>query len=185
MNLHMRRGHIPSHVMAALLPVLLLGGTLVSSAQAAKADREAPTKIDADRLDHDEQRLVTVFTGNVVLTKGSLVLRGDRLELRQQPDGTSQGVVTGKPARFRQKREGVDEWMVGESLQIDYDSKTEIAILSEQAVMRRLAGESAMDQVAGDRVVYNNVTEVYGVEVKPGQTRARMTLMPRPSQPAE
>jgi lipopolysaccharide export system protein LptA len=42
-----------------------------------------------------------------------------------------------------------------------------------------------MDQVSGDRVVYNNVTEVYGVEIKPGQARARMTLMPRPSQPAE
>ena len=155
------------------------------AAQAAKADREAPTKIDADRLDHDDKKLVTVFSGNVSLTRGSLIIRGDRLELRQQPDGTSQGVVTGQPARFRQKREGVDEWMVGESLQIDYDSKTEIAILSEQAVMRRLAGESAMDQVAGDRVVYNNVTEVYGVEVRPGQTRARMTLMPRPAQPAE
>ena len=177
----MRDGLVLSQFIVALMMV----GGLVPTAQAAKADREAPTKIDADRLDHDEQKLVTVFTGNVVLTKGSLVLRGDRLELRQQPDGTSQGVVTGQPARFRQKREGVDEWMVGESLRIDYDSKTEIAILSEQAVMRRLAGESAMDQVAGDRVVYNNVTEVYGVEVKPGQTRARMTLMPRPAQPAE
>jgi lipopolysaccharide export system protein LptA len=171
--------------MAALLPALLLGGPLLSSAQAAKADREAPTKIDADRLDHDEQRLVTVFTGNVMLTKGSLVLRGDRLELRQQPDGTSQSVLTGRPAKFRQRREGVDEWIVGESLRIDYDSRTEIAILSEQAIVRRLAGESTMDQVAGDRVVYNNVTEVYGVEVDPGQSRARMTLMPRPSQPAE
>lgn len=177
----MRDGLVLSQFMVALMMV----GGLVSTAQAAKADRDAPTKIDADRLDHDERRLVTVFTGNVVLTKGSLVLRGDRLELRQQPDGTSQGVVTGQPARFRQKREGVDEWMVGQSLQIDYDSKTEIAILSEQAVMRRLAGESAMDEVAGDRVVYNNVTEVYGVEVKPGQTRARMTLIPRSNQPTQ
>ena len=177
----MRDGLVLSQFMVALMMV----GGLVSNAQAAKADRDAPTKIDADRLDHDDQKLVTVFSGNVSLTKGSLVLRGDRLELRQQPDGTSQGVLTGRPARFRQKREGVDEWMVGESLRIDYDSKTEIAILSEQAMMRRLAGESVMDQVSGDRVVYNNVTEVYGVEVRPGQTRARMTLMPRPAQPAE
>ena len=177
----MRDGLVLSQFMVALMMV----GGLVSTAQAAKADRDAPTKIDADRLDHDDQKLVTVFSGNVSLTKGSLVLRGDRLELRQQPDGTSQGVLTGRPARFRQKREGVDEWMVGESLRIDYDSKTEIAILSEQAMMRRLAGESVMDQVSGDRVVYNNVTEVYGVEVRPGQTRARMTLMPRPAQPAE
>ncbi|MEY3096332.1 MAG: lipopolysaccharide transport periplasmic protein LptA [Pseudomonadota bacterium] len=171
--------------LCAFFVISALMWSTQNAAQAAKADREAPTKIDADRLDHDDQKLVTVFSGNVSLTKGSLVLRGDRLELRQQPDGTSQGVLTGRPARFRQKREGVDEWMVGESLRIDYDSKTEIAILSEQAMMRRLAGESVMDQVSGDRVVYNNVTEVYGVEVKPGQARARMTLMPRPSQPAE
>ena len=170
--------------LSPLMALMLFVGAAVN-AQAARSDREAPTKIDADRLDHDDQRLLTVFSGNVVLTQGSLILRGDRLELRQQPDGTSLGVVTGRPARFRQKREGVDEWMVGEGLKIEYDSKTEIAVLSDQAVMRRVAGELTMDQVAGDRVTYNNVTEVYGVETQPGQARARMTLMPRPSQMPE
>lgn len=167
------------------LMVLMLFIGAASNAQAAKSDRDAPTKIDADRLDHDDQRLLTVFSGNVVLTQGSLILRGDRLELRQQPDGTSLGLVTGRPARFRQKREGVDEWMIGEGLRIEYDSKTEIAVLSDQAVMRRVAGEMTMDQVAGDRVTYNNVTEVYGVETQPGRARARMTLMPRSSQMPE
>ena len=59
-------------VSACLAFAVALGG----AALAAKSDQEAPTKIDADRLYHDEQKLVTVFTGNVVLTRGSLVLRG-------------------------------------------------------------------------------------------------------------
>ena len=45
-------------------------------AQAERVDRDKPTVIDSDKLNHDDQRQITVFTGNVVLTKGTLTLRG-------------------------------------------------------------------------------------------------------------
>jgi lipopolysaccharide export system protein LptA len=37
-----------------------------------------------------------------------------------------------------------------------------------------------IDTVAGDRLVYDQVTQTYRVESSPGQPRTRMTLMPRP-----
>ncbi|NBT72866.1 MAG: lipopolysaccharide transport periplasmic protein LptA, partial [Betaproteobacteria bacterium] len=117
-----------------VLGVLALLAALPLAAQAEKADRQAPTHIDSDKLDHDDKTKRTIFTGNVVLTKGSLILRGDRLELQQLPDGKAQAVITGKPARFRQKREAVAEWMEGEGAQIDYSDQTEIAILTGNAV---------------------------------------------------
>ena len=43
------------------------------------------TKIDADELRHDEQKLVTEFRGNVSLNRGALSLQGDALELEQLP----------------------------------------------------------------------------------------------------
>jgi lipopolysaccharide export system protein LptA len=163
--------------------LIALVGALPPAAQAEKADRQAPTNIDSDKLDHDDKTKRTIFTGNVVLTKGSLILRGDRLELQQLPDGKAQAVITGQPARFRQKREAVAEWMEGEGAQIDYSDQTEIAILTGNAVMRRVGPDKELDRVAGDRLRYNNVTEFYEVEIKPGQPRARMTLMPREAQP--
>lgn len=175
----------PRGVLCRFLTAGLFGMLWVMSpmAHAEKADRQAPTHIDSDKLDHDDKTKRTIFTGNVVLTKGSLILRGDRLELQQLPDGKAQAVITGKPARFRQKREAVAEWMEGEGAQIDYSDQTEIAILTGNAVMRRVGPDKELDRVAGDRLRYNNITEFYEVEIKPGQPRARMTLMPREPQP--
>ena len=170
------------YALATLTMVTLLY-TLAPPALAEKADRQAPTHIDSDKLDHDDKSKRTIFIGNVVLTKGSLILRGDRLELQQLPDGKVQAVITGKPARFRQKREAVSEWMEGEGAQIDYSDQTEIAILTGNAVMRRVGPDKELDRVAGDRLRYNNITEFYEVEIRPGQPRARMTLMPREAQP--
>lgn len=157
-----------------------LGLTLAWSwpAFAEKADRDKPTTIDSDKLDHDDQKQVTIFTGNVVLTKGTLVMRGDRMELTQDSNGNYFGTMTGRPARFRQKREGINEFMEGEATTLDYNGKDEIVTLIQNAVMRRLEGDVLKERVAGDRLTYNNLTERYQVESTEGQPRSRMLLMP-------
>ena len=52
--------------------LIALVGSLSPAAQAEKADRQAPTNIDSDKLDHDDKTKRTIFTGNVVLTKVAL-----------------------------------------------------------------------------------------------------------------
>ena len=151
---------------------------------AEKADRDKPTTIDSDKLNHDDQKQITVFTGHVVLTKGSLLMRGDRMEMWQDTAGHYFGVLTGRPATFRQKREGVNEYMEGESLRVDYNGKDEIVVLTANAVMRRLEGDVLKDRVAGDRLTYNNVTEQYAVDSSDGKGRSRMFLMPKTHTPS-
>ena len=145
---------------------------------APASDRSAPTKVDSDQLKHDEKKALTVFTGNVVLSKGSLLMRGDRLELQQMPDGSSLAVLRGNPAQMRQRRAADNEWMVGHANQIDYDSQTEISVLTGNAVMRRLSGETEKDRIAGDRLVYSSTTEVYEVQTTERSGRATMSVMP-------
>ncbi len=159
----------------------VFGLTLLVSvpASAERADREKPTTIDSDTLSHDDARQITIFTGQVVLTRGTLVMRGDRMEMWQDTQGNYFGTMTGKPARFRQKREGVNEFMEGESLRVDYDGKREIVTLTNNAIMRRLEGDVLKDQVSGDKLTYNNITERYLVESGQGQARSRMFLMPK------
>ncbi len=171
----MKRALSPRSAVSALVAAWLLGSQI---AWAERADRDKPTVIDSDTLSHDEQRQVTIFTGNVVLTKGTLSLRGERMELWQDQAGNYFGVVKGKPARFRQKREGVNEFIEGESLTLDYDGKTETVVLIGNAIMRRLQGDLLKDQISGDRLTYNNVSERYLVESGADQARSRMFLMP-------
>jgi lipopolysaccharide export system protein LptA len=160
-----------------------------AAASAEKADRDKPVTIEADKLLHDELKQISVFSGRAVLSKGSMVLRGDRIELRQDPDGYQFGVILPedkKRAFFRQKREGVDEYIEGEALRIDYDGRADRIVLSEQAEIRRYRGTTLGDQMSGKRIVYDNLIDVFTIDGQRGtdnnkatDTRVRATLAPR------
>lgn len=177
-----------------------LGALLVLAAVPAlaeRADRDQPMNIEADALRYEDKQQLSTFTGNVVVTKGTIVMRGARLEVRQDSAGNQSGVMFGAPGKrafFRQKREGVNEFIEGEADSITYDGKSDIVRFVRHAEMRRLVGTTLQDQVTGDVIVYNNRTEVYTVEGAPhqagtpaaGSGRVRAVLAPRnaASQPA-
>ena len=101
----------------------------------------------------------------------------------QDSAGHYYGVITGKPARFRQQREGIHQFMEGESLRIEYDGKEDLVTLISNADKRRLEGDILRDRVAGDRLTYNNLTEKNQVDSSDGQGRSRMFLMPKSGAP--
>ena len=160
-----------------------------AAASAEKADRDKPITIEADKLLHDELKQISVFSGRAVLTKGSMVLRGDRIEIRQDPDGYQFGVILPedkKRAFFRQKREGVDEYLEGEAQRIEYDGRVDRIVLSDQAEIRRYRGTTLGDQMSGKRIVYDNLIDVFTIDGQSGadknktpDTRVRATLAPR------
>lgn len=159
-------------------------------ARAEKADRDKPMNIEADALRYDDVKQVSVFTGAVVVTKGTIVLRGARVEVRQDSEGYQFGRVTAAPdalAFFRQKREAVDEFMEGEGELIEYDSKADTVRLIRRAQLRRYLGTVVNDEMTGDLIVYNNATDVFSVNGavrQPGttagtSTRIRAMMTPR------
>jgi len=160
-----------------------------ASAFAEKADRDKPFNIEADSLVHDELKQISVFKGRAVLTKGTMVIRGERIEIRQDADGYQYVLILPEPnkrAFFRQKREGVDEYMEAEGLRIDYDGRNDQVTLNEQAEVRRYRGAVLADQMSGNRIVYNNLSDVFSIDGqkageagKSAATRVRATLAPR------
>lgn len=145
-----------------LLPTLLLAALacLHGMAHAEKADRAKPMNIEADALRHDELKQTSVFSGRVVMTKGTIVLRGARLDVRQDADGYQFGVVTaeaGKRAFFRQKRDTLpgapDEYIEGESEVIEYDGKADNVRFITRAELRRYRGAALSDEITGAVIV--------------------------------
>jgi lipopolysaccharide export system protein LptA len=66
------------------------------------------------------------------VTKGSIVMRGAQLDVRQDNAGNQFGVLKAEPGKrafFRQKRDtrpgAVDEYMEGEAELIEYDGKAD------------------------------------------------------------
>ncbi len=177
-----------AHAAFATLTFALAVG-LTPGASAQKADRDQPTNVEADRLEYDEARQRTVFIGRVVLTKGSLVIRGDRLVLEQGSEERQSAVATGKPASFRQKRDGTDQFLDGTAAKIEYDSATEKLVFTGGAVLTRLECGRATDEISGALIVYDARAETFSVDGKPrtdgktgvadGGGRVRVTIQPR------
>ena len=75
------------------LPSLLISLALLEAmpAVAEKADRDKPMNAEADALRYDDLKQSSVFTGNVIITKGTTLIRGARvrtdsnLMCRRQP----------------------------------------------------------------------------------------------------
>lgn len=172
-----------SAVGAAIALALAFGLALapVSSARAERADRDKPVNIESDRMTADDAQKTAVFDGRVVLTQGTLTIRADRLTVRQDNEGFQSAVAVGKPTTFRQKREGLDEFIDGEAERIEYDGRADRVQMFNGARIRREGG----DDVRGNYISYDSKTEYFSVQsakdVSPQSRdgRVRATIMPR------
>src|SRR3990167_10782757 len=98
----------------SLMVVAALAAAGGFPAAAETADRDKPMNAEADALRYDDLKQTTVFTGNVVITKGTTIIRGERVDVAQDPEGYQQAVAIaapGKLAFYRKKRDGVDEYI--------------------------------------------------------------------------
>lgn len=161
-------------------------------ARAEKADREKPMNVEADALRYDDLKQTSAFSGNVVLTKGSIVIRAERVDVRQDPDGYQHGTATaapGKLAFFRQKREGADEFIEGEADTIEYDGKADVVKFIKRAVLRRYRGAALNDETTGSQINYDNNTDVFTVDggpagATPGNRGGRIRALLTPKEAA-
>lgn len=179
-----------------LLPVLLLAALAGSSAHAEKADRAQPMYIEADALRHDQSTQTSMFSGRVVITKGTIALRGARVDLRQDDQGHQYGLVTGEAGRrafFRQKRDtpagAPEEFIEGESERIEYDGKADQLRFITRAELRRYRAARLNDEITGAVITYNSQTDQFTVDGQPAPAsaapapagRVRAVLAPRPA----
>lgn len=184
----------PCRLATALLSALAATFCLVLAvpAYAERADRDKPLVLEADNANYDDVKQVYTLTGNVVLTKGTMILKSDTAEVRTDPEGYQYAVATskgGKQAYIRQKREGVDEYIDGWGDRIEYDGKQEMSKLIGNARMARLQGAKQLDEIRGAQLTYDSRNEFYtatgGASAPGGQSgRVRAVLSPRQNQAA-
>jgi lipopolysaccharide export system protein LptA len=164
------------------------------SASAERADSLKQAKIDFSNAHIDEVTQTRTFTGNVVLTRGTLTIKADKAVLKESPEGYMAVTLTaapGQPATFRQKRDGgPDLWVEGQAQRIEYDERTELVKLFSNAVVKQLEGKRMTSEVNGPFISYDNRTEQANVhndasgESKAGGGRGTIIIAPRRTAPA-
>ena len=167
---------MPNVLKLLFIPLLL---ALSLPAYAEKADRDKPVHLEADNVTLDDIKKVSVFEGNVLLIQGTLMLRADRVEARQNDDGLQTVSARGNPANFRQKRDSVDEYIEGFASQVEYDSVQSILRLIGDARLRK-----GGDEIRGNQITYDAKTEFYKVVGQEGAAgtsgRVRVIIQPKP-----
>lgn len=172
------------------LTLVALGWLAAGTAQAEKADRDKPTNVEANQMFYDEAKQINTFVGNVVLTRGTLVMHAEKLMIRQDAAGyqyATMYAVVGGVTKFRQKRDGGKElWIEGYAAdRIEYDTKNDIAKLYKNAKVKMLEGARVTDEVEGELISYDSRAEFYTVsgstnpDGKSGGGRIRAVIQPR------
>jgi lipopolysaccharide export system protein LptA len=186
-----------SHLLVGLalasIAVLGTGGP----ARAERADRSKPLTIDADKSGtFDLGKQIVTYVGNVVVAQGTLSIRAERVELRRLADGrrvASAFGIAGRPASFRQKREGLDETIEGSAERIEYDDRSDTVRFVGTAAVKRLRGTATADEISGALITYDNLNEVFNVLGKPAavsqpdapQGRVRAVFTPQDDKPGK
>jgi lipopolysaccharide export system protein LptA len=157
-----------------------------AAAHAEKADQNAATQIEANKMSADDARRMTIFEGAVVLTRGTIRLSADRVVVRQDAEGFQHATATGTPARFRQRQdakppETEGQWLEGEALRMELDDKTGKIELYDEARVKR-----GGDEVAGNYILLDQRSDYFSVSTgkddKPGG-RVKAVIQPKPKPP--
>ncbi|MEO6353536.1 MAG: lipopolysaccharide transport periplasmic protein LptA [Burkholderiaceae bacterium] len=172
-----------------LMSLTLAGMIFSAGALAEKADAGKPTNIEANQMSYDDLKQINTFIGNVVLTRGTLLMKADKVVVTTDPAGYQFATLYGAPgalANFRQKRDGgPDLWVEGQAGRIEYDARTEIAKLFSNARLKRLDGSKTIDEVEGEFISYNGSNEFFNVANStsgtsaPGSGRIKVIIQPR------
>ncbi len=166
---------------------LLVFCVLVPGALAEQADRSKPVNVEADSVQMDDLNKTSLYQGDVVLQQGTLLMRADRMSVRQDAQGYSSATAFGAPVYFRQKEDGSDEYLEGWADRIDLDNKQNTAVLTGHARLKR-----GVNEMHASSMQYNTVTQQFWAKRDPNTPagavpdRVRTAIFPKSApQPAE
>ena len=142
-----------------------------------EADRDKPIEIESDTMTVDDAKSISIYKGDVIMTQGTLIIQASELTVREDSQGFQHSTATGKPTTFKQKRDGVDEYIEGRAERIEYDGHMDKVHLYSKASVQR-----GNDTVFGDYIMYDTNAEFAqalsgttmdddGNTVKKGRTR--------------
>ena len=135
--------------------LLLILISLIASSWALKNDTSQPVQIVADHLTVDQKTMTSTFTGNVVITQGSLTANSNSATANQDTSGYKMVHLIGTPVTFSQKEDDGD-MLYGQCNYFDYNTKNNLAILTGRARVNK-----GGNLVMGDKLTYNTQTQIY------------------------
>ena len=102
---------------------LLIISALTTTVHALDSDRDQPVNLEADHATFNQKTGVTIYSGNVIITQGTIRIQADNVIANLDENNSIKDVrATGKPAKFQQKISPDKGIAYGEGDQVYYDA---------------------------------------------------------------
>lgn len=159
-----------------LARTVLCAGLLANclAAAALESDSEQPIYIESNSATYDERKGISIYTGDVQVTQGSMHLDADELTVYLKDGKIDKWVATGNPARFKQTRPGKEE-IKAKSQRAEFYAEQSRLILIDKAMVWQ--GENT---TTSDRIEYDTKNAIVSAGQKSSDAkRVRVTLQPK------
>lgn len=160
-----------------LLGCIFLASQLLSTPLYSKTgDELQPIQVEADSLEVRDNDNISIYSGNVKLTQGSLVIHSDLLTLYFDDEKTLTLMkMSGTPARFRQLNDTNLE-ITGEASQMEYYESKSTLQLFGNAILTQGA-----DIIESNKILLNTRTNSIEAGSLEPDNRVRMVIQPSSS----
>ncbi|MEY8711782.1 lipopolysaccharide transport periplasmic protein LptA [Mangrovibacter phragmitis] len=134
------------------LNVLVAGALFAASlpAFALTGDTDKPIHIESDQQSLDMQGNIVTFTGNVVVTQGSIKINADKVVVTRPGGEKGKEVIDGygNPATFYQMQDN-GKPVKGHASHMHYELQNDFVVLTGKAYLEQLDSN-----ITGDKITY-------------------------------
>ena len=164
------RTHCRQWLYAFLMLTLWLP---LPNAVALSTDKDQPIFLEADSVDIDDGKGVSVYRGRVDVKQGSIHLTADKVTVYQKEKRTDQIIADGNPVTFKQRSDD-GQVINGRALHVEYYANSDELFLSNEAVLTQ-----GKDSFASDKIYYDRKLGVVkaGASAQ-GKQRVRIVIDP-------
>lgn len=166
----------PASTRTGAALMLLALTALAAPAHAKSSDRNQPMTLDSDHSDCNQAQADSrcVFTGNVVITQGTLDIRAERAEIVQRNGEVEQVVLTGEQATMQQDMDD-GSTMNARADHIVYEPLKDMLTLTGNYQVDSPRGSNS-----GQRMLYNMASG----QMRSGGDGSRVRTVIQPREPA-
>ena len=162
-------------------------------ARALSTDKDKPIEVEADSGQLDDINNITTYTGDVVVTRGSIRMTGDKMTVYYDKDDNIETLImVGNPATYRQLPDNSKVYDEAEALRMEYYELRNLVILLRKAKVRqerynfsgeRIEYDTELSQVKAWSDVDKNQQGDKSKDAKK-QGRVKIIIKPKQSEPA-
>ncbi len=181
---------LPLKILTSLLLFLLTAVVLPRPVLALSTDKDQPIEIEADAAELDDKKGVTVYTGNVVVTQGSIRMTGEKMTVYYTKNQDLDTVImVGSPATYRQKPDNSEIYDEAEALRMEYYALKNLIVLIDNALVTqeelRFSGSRIEYDTVNSKIKARGGGEAVAKEGEAGPAekgRVKITIKPRKSE---